>query len=141
MAATHEVHQAARNQILHQCGEGIDTWIVGRQPVAHLEENGNVSRRAQSFEKDNSRRSIPVAGLFLQSTHLQRSSHTQSFRIRGLCVAHQTGDRGEGGREVLARHQGHDGRSMKSALPLDGLYIWGCNGTVHHSRSGTKNIP
>ncbi|KAG8987467.1 54S ribosomal protein L17 mitochondrial [Tulasnella sp. JGI-2019a] len=56
------LHVAARKQLLQQCGEGMDTWIVGRQPVGFFEDEekifffkahifaGQVAKDASSME-------------------------------------------------------------------------------------------
>ncbi|KAG8956645.1 54S ribosomal protein L17 mitochondrial [Tulasnella sp. 424] len=36
------LHVAARKSIAAQCGEAMDTWVVGRQPIGFLEEEENV---------------------------------------------------------------------------------------------------
>jgi len=36
------LHSAARNQLISQCGEDIDTWLVGRQPVGFHEDKDKI---------------------------------------------------------------------------------------------------
>ncbi|KAG8968559.1 54S ribosomal protein L17 mitochondrial [Tulasnella sp. 419] len=36
------LHVAARKQILQDCGEDIDTWLVGRQPIGFLEDKEKI---------------------------------------------------------------------------------------------------
>ncbi|KAG8890572.1 54S ribosomal protein L17 mitochondrial [Tulasnella sp. 332] len=36
------LHVAARKQLIQQCGEAMDTWIVGRQPVGFYEDEEKI---------------------------------------------------------------------------------------------------